>query len=171
MDSASSSGRKHSLPEMLPHCLEGFFPGQLLCRIYIVRCQFFLNGSLKRAEKQHEEGTLLRMLGHVRRGVKGEPGASSESHPFDVESYVFIWPAHWLRVTVLPAASAPRISGLSEIQLFFLLFLQPVSLARLVRGLFSVFTIVFLLEQEVRVSLGSQFSTASLSWFISIRNK
>ncbi|TWW81269.1 hypothetical protein D4764_01G0010840 [Takifugu flavidus] len=26
------------------------------------------------------------MLVHVRGGVKGEPGASSESHPFDVES-------------------------------------------------------------------------------------
>lgn len=91
------------------------FLGKVLCRIYCTSCDvIFINRSFKRTEK-HTQGTLLRMLVHVRRGVKVEPGASSESHPFDVESYIFIWAAHWLHVTVLPAASTPRIYGLTDI--------------------------------------------------------
>lgn len=111
-------------------------------------------------------GTLLRALVHVRRGVKGEPGASSESHPFDVESYVFIWSAHWLHVTVLPAAGNPSDLGTLGYLIVLFTFLPTCFISAAVSGFFfSVFTAVFLLEQEVLVSRGS------LNWFLSVLHK
>lgn len=72
---------------------------------------------------------------HVRRRVKGKREASCESHLLLVESYVFIWSAHWFHVTVLPAANSTQTHGLTC--LFFFPFLATCFIVRLFLFLLS----------------------------------
>lgn len=81
----------------------------------------------------------VRVRVHVCGRVKGEPEGSSESHLLVVESYIFIWSAHWFHVTVLPAANTPQTHRLTHICLFFFPFLATCFVVRLFLFLRSSF--------------------------------